>query len=285
MPETTIAERLQDFIAGWQMDLYRDPIYCGALAGLVLGYLGVFVVLRRMVFLTAAVSQAAGLGVALAFFAQIHLALDVPPIAGAMLSALAFTAVLSLPLERTLLSREAVLALSYLVAWALSVLVGTRIQQEAHDIASILFGSAVLVSSSDLWTLVAVGGVALLSFVALHRGMAFAVFDREAARVQRMPVRSLELGGWLVTALTVSAATRALGVLPVFAFSVVPGVSALMLFSRLHAVLIAAAAMGAVSGVAGYLLAFFYDLPVGASQSAVAAALFLVALSVHALRR
>ncbi|MGD8863923.1 MAG: metal ABC transporter permease [Myxococcales bacterium] len=274
-----------DFVAGWEMDLYRDPVYCAVFAGVVLGYLGVFVVLRRMVFLTAAVSQAAGLGVALAFFAQIHLATSVPPIVGAMLTALTFTAVLALPMDRLLISREAVLALAYLLAWALSVLVGSRITQEAHDISSILFGTAVLVSPVDLWTLVGVGGLSLLVFAAMHRGLAFAVFDRESAQVQKLPVKLIELTGWLLTALSVSAATRALGVLPVFAFSVLPGVAALMLFSRLPAVLLAAAGIGAASGGAGYLLAFFNDFPVGASQAAVAFGFFLTALSVRRVFR
>lgn len=274
-----------DFVAGWEMDLYRDPIYCAVFAGLVLGYLGVFVVLHRMVFLTAAVSQAAGLGVTLAFFAQIHLALAVPPIAGAMLTALVFTAALALPTARLSISREAVLALAFLIAWSAAVLVGSRITQEAHDVDAILFGSAVLVSRVDLWTLLVVGGLSLLAFVALHRGLAFAVFDREGARVQRLPARLLDLVGWLLTALTVSAATRALGVLPVFAFSVLPGVAALMLLSRLRAVLIAAGLIGAASGALGYLLAFFQELPVGASQAAVAAGFFIVAVVVRALRR
>ncbi|MDH5675011.1 MAG: metal ABC transporter permease [Myxococcales bacterium] len=279
------APSFDEFLAGWEMDLYRDPVYCGVFAGIVLGYLGVFVVLRRTVFLTAAVSQAAGLGVALAFFAQIHLAIEVPPMLGAALLALALSALLALPLQRMLISREALLAICYLLAWAAAVLVGSRIRQESHDISSILFGSAVLVSRSDLWTLLILGGVSLSAFLLLHRGMAFAIFDREAALVQQLPVRAIEFGAGVLTALCVAVATRALGVLPVFAFSVLPGVAALMLLERLRAVLLLAAAIGALSGGAGYLLAFFQDLPVGASQASVAAAFFVLAWMLRRLGR
>ena len=41
-----------DFVDNWS--LYRDPVLCGVTAGAVLGVLGVFVVLRRAVFVTAA---------------------------------------------------------------------------------------------------------------------------------------------------------------------------------------------------------------------------------------
>jgi ABC-type Mn2+/Zn2+ transport system permease subunit len=120
--------------------------------------------------------------------------------------------------------------------------------------------------------------------VLFHRGAHFALFDPEGARVQRVPVRRLELVSYLCVALSVSVATRALGVLPVFAFAVMPAVSALLLFDRLRTVLAAAALCGAVAGGGGYLLAFFWELPVGACQTVVAATCVLAALALRAAR-
>ena len=278
------APSFSEFMQGWELGIYREPIYCGVLAGLLLGYLGVYVVLRRMVFITAAVSQAAGLGVALAFFAQIHLALQVPEVAGARALALMVSILLSAPLERLPLSRESLLGVAYLSTWAASLIVGDRISQEAHDIASILFGTAVLVRSDDLHALIAVAALATGFHALFHRGAHFALFDPEGARVQRVPVRRLELASYLWVALSVSVATRALGVLPVFAFAVMPAVSALLLFDRLRAVLAAAALCGSLAGGGGYLLAFFCELPVGACQTVVAATCVGVALTVRAVR-
>jgi zinc transport system permease protein len=265
-----------ELVQGWQLGIYRDPIWCGLVAGLALGYLGVFVVLRRMVFITAAVSQAAGMGVALAFFAQIHFDLAVPAVAGAIAMALLFTFLFSLPADRLPISREAALGVAYIVAWALSVMLGDRISQEAHDIASILFGTAVLVRSEDLYAVIGAASIALLFHGVAHRGVAFALFDPEGARVQRLPTRLLDLGSWLCIALVVSVATRALGVLPVFAFAIVPAIAGLLLFDRLGWVLAAAAAIGALAGAGGYVAAFFLNLPVGACQAAVASGTLVV---------
>jgi zinc transport system permease protein len=274
-----------DFMAGWDMGLYGPPILCAVLAGLTLGYLGVFVVLRRTVFITAAVSQAAGLGVALSFWSAIHLGVEVSPVIGALACALLVTAVVSLPADRLRLSRESVLGAAYLACWAFAVLVGDRIVQEAHDIASILFGSAVLVRDIDVYL---VGGAAALVFAVqllAHRGFVFAAFDPTSARVQGIPVRTLDLVSLILVAITVSVATRALGVLPVFAFAVLPAMAALALVSRLRWVLPLAALLGAVSGGAGYLFAFFYEFPVGASQAAVALILFVFVAPIRLFRR
>jgi zinc transport system permease protein len=274
-----------EFVAGWQLGIYSEAIYCGIVAGCVLGYLGVYVVLRRMVFITAAVSQAAGLGVALAFLMQIHLGLQVPPIVLAIALSLTTAGAFALPLERLKLSRESLLGVAYLLTWALSVMVGDRISQEAHDISAILFGTAVIVRSQDLYTVAAVGGVSVLLHLVFQRGFLFALFDPESASVQGLPVRWLDLSGFLLTALTVSVATRALGVLPVFAFAVLPATTGLLLSQRVQSVLIIAAVIGALSGLGGYLLAFFGEFPVGACQTVVAAAPLLIALPVHGLRR
>ena len=54
------------FFANWS--IFRDAVLTGALAGGLLGFLGVQIVLRRMVFASSAIAQAAALGVALSFW-------------------------------------------------------------------------------------------------------------------------------------------------------------------------------------------------------------------------
>jgi zinc transport system permease protein len=271
------APTLSEFTQSW--DLYRDPVLAGIFAGLVLGLAGVFVVLRRAVFVTAAISQAAGLGVACAFLFAIHTEVELPPVLIAFV--FAALAALSLALRPpTGLPREATVGFVYLAASALSIIVGDRISQEAHDIASILFGSAVLVRPIDLALVAVIGAVALASLVVSARGLTFAGFDPDAARVQGLPVRTLEIALWLAVAGEVAVATRALGALPVFAFAVLPAMGALRLSRRLPQALALGSLLGAVSGGLGYLGAFLLELPVGACQATLAVVLCLGCLVV-----
>jgi hypothetical protein len=66
---------VSDIVGGpsWQelwanLAIFRDAIWVGGLAGALLGAIGVHVVLRRMVFASSAIAQAAALGVALSFW-------------------------------------------------------------------------------------------------------------------------------------------------------------------------------------------------------------------------
>jgi zinc transport system permease protein len=272
-----------DFAANW--DLYRDPVVCGVVAGAVLGMLGVFVVLRRAVFVTAAVSQSAALGVALAFLLGIYLGVTPPPVLCAFVLALAATGVLAWRSRSTRLPREAIVGLLYVGASALAVLVGDRIAQEAEDITAILFGTAVLVRPEDLLAVLTVSGLVVVALGALYRGLVFAGFDPDGARIQGLPVARIELLLWTLVALEVSVTTRAIGALPVFAFSVLPAMAALRASNRLsHAVLLAGLA-GALSGGLGYLSAFMLRFPVGAAEACVAAVLFSLAVVLARLRR
>jgi ABC-type Mn2+/Zn2+ transport system permease subunit len=271
-----------EFADSW--DLFRDAVYTGGLAGAVLGFLSVFVVLRRMVFLSAAVTQAAGLGVALSFYAAIHLGFTVEPVLGATVLALATAALLSRDFSRFGLSRDMILGLAFAFASGAAVLVGSRISQEAHDIQSILFGTAVVVSPEDFHRLILASAIVMALQLWWFRGFTFASFDPTAARVQGLPVGMLDLILLLSIAVMIAQAARALGAMPAFAMSTLPGVAAILVArGPLVVPYLLAAVFGAIAGVAGYLLAFFKEFPVGSSQTVVAVVIVVVAALARAI--
>lgn len=269
-----------EFVAAWE--LFRDPVLCAAIAGLVLGFLSVYVVLRRMVFVSAAVTQGAGLGVALSFYVAIHWGITVEPGHGAVVMALAVAWLLVLDPGRTGLSREAVLGLVFALTGGATVVVGSRIAQEAHDIQAILYGIGVVVTPHDLHDLELVAALVMLVQLWWFRGITFASFDPVAARVQGVPVRLLDATLLACIGMTIGVAARALGAFPVFALSTMPGAAAVLLArGRLLPTFVLASLLGCAAGAGGYLLAFFYELPVGGAQTITAVALVIVALLVR----
>ncbi|MBZ4415872.1 metal ABC transporter permease [Myxococcus sp. RHSTA-1-4] len=270
-----------EFLAGFE--LFRDPLLCALIAGGVLGFLSVYVVLRRMVFVSAAVAQSAGLGVALAFYASIHLGMHVEPVVGATLMALAATLLLMTEPTKLRLTRESLLGLAYALAGGAAVLVGDRIAQEAHDIQGILFGTAVLVTPEQLHTVAIAGAVVMVLHLWWYRGITFASFDRIGALVQGLPVRLLDGALMVSIGVMVGVCARALGALPVFAFSTLSAIAALMLELRLPWTFFVATLAGAISGVGGYLFAYFFDFPVGGSQTVLAGVLVAVAMGLRSL--
>jgi len=283
MPAEQPAPTWDEFVAAWE--LFSTPMICALIAGAMLGFLSVYIFLRRMVFVSAAVTQSAGLGVALAFYLEIHLSIHLEPVvAAAVLSVLAIL-VLAINPERLRLTREALLGLIFATAGGATVLVGDRIAQEAHDIQSILFGTAVLVSPFDLYAIIGCSALFFLLHVWWFRGLTFTSFDSVAARVQGLPVRALHSFVLLSIGIMVGVSARALGALPVFALSTLPAMAALALGCRLRSAFILATVFGGAAGFLGYALSFFLEFPVGATQTIAAAALVAVGMIVAASRR
>ncbi|NUN13151.1 MAG: metal ABC transporter permease [Myxococcales bacterium] len=264
MPESPT---LSQFFDAWE--LFRVPTLAGTVAGAVLGFLGVYIVLRRMVFLTAALSQCAGLGVVIAFYLRTkapYLANVITPTAGALLSTVAAALIPMFDPTPIGNRRDALLGALFLVGAAGTLALGTRIVEEIHDVESLLFGSAVVVLEKDLTALVFTGSLVFLIHLIFLRGFSQTSFDATDARVRGLPVKFIQLALLLTLALSISITTRILGALPVFAFSVMPAVAALRTASNIRRAMLLASVIGGASGFCGYVAAFLYNLPVGASQ-------------------
>ncbi|MBM3276116.1 MAG: metal ABC transporter permease, partial [Candidatus Sericytochromatia bacterium] len=120
------ASLIELFVANWP--LFQDPILVAAVAGGVLGFLGVYIHARNMVFVSAALTQAAGFGVALAFLLQLlvpALAVLLEPRLWAIGVTLATAWLLARPAVRGS-TREGMLALAYLCSGAAVLMMGTR---------------------------------------------------------------------------------------------------------------------------------------------------------------
>lgn len=276
---------IQSFLDAWP--LFGDSVVAGTIAGAVLGFLGVYIVLRRMVFLSAALSQTAGLGVTLAFWVQIHLGVSAAiasPSVGATL--LGFVVITLLLTDRTPESdrRDAYLGLAFLLGSSGTLIVGTQIVQEIQDIETLLFGTAVAVLPEDFTQLLVVCGVITALHLWWRRGFVAVAMDRTDAKVRGLPVGILEVALLGSLALGISVTTRILGALPAFAFSVLPAMAALHLVANVNRGLFLASIFGGIMGLVGYFVAYVWDFPVGASQTMVGVVLYMFALALGALR-
>ena len=283
-----------DFWAG--RDLWREPMIAGILAGAILGYIGVFVVLKRMVFVSAALSEISGVGVAFAFYIGAVAGIDphahgtipllLEPTWFSLFFACLAAALFSLRPGHRKLATETIVGLGYIISSALvlAILNSPRIAQEAHAVGDILFGNAVTVPRSQIWALAGAGAAAVSVHLLFFKELLYVSYDPETAMVQGVGVFRYELMLNLATAVVISVATRAVGALPVFAFTVIPAAAALMLSEKMGRTIALAVAIGVISAAVGYYMSWIEQLPTGATM-VVVASLFLLPGLLKLLRR
>ncbi len=260
-------------------DIWREPLVASLVAGALCGFLGVYVVLRRTVFVSAALTQLSTLGIIVALIAEETMGVEAEhagvQIAVALVFSVAGALLLGMGLHGRRLPAEAGVGVTYVVAGALVVLGANRLVHAAHDLNAMVFGNAVAVPVQDLITLAVVAALCAAVHARFMKELVFVSFDGETAAALGLAAGRWNALLFLTLGLAVPASARAMGALPVFAFLTVPATAALLLVHRLRAAFLVATVIGLFAAVAGYLLSWFWQIPTGATMVAVAAA-FLI---------
>jgi zinc transport system permease protein len=258
--------------------LFREALYGALVIALACSVIGVYVVLRRIVFVGAALAQISSAGIALALWLAG---------AGIALGPLGHPTVMSLLLTlvavmffasgaRGRVPPDATIGVTYAVAAALGILlIAKAASGEAHDI--FLSGNILGITRSDTLVLLGVAVPVLLVHFAFYKELLFVSFDRETARTLGYNVRWWDLLLYLTLGVVIASAMQFAGVMLVFNFLVLPAVTGLLLSGSMRGVFFWSIASALVAAFAGFSLSVPFDLPSGPAISAASGVLVLLA--------
>ncbi len=230
-------------------------IMAGILVAAVCALLGVFVILKRVVFIGITLSEMAACGIAVAML------LHFTPFLGAIALTLVGVAALAVPFESQRIPRDAVLGVLFVAASSLSVLLVSGSGHGLQEIKSLLYGDLILTAPADLRVICGVVIPALVYLLLFQRPTLYAFLDREAATVLKVKPGRWELLFFLLLGLVVAVASKVAGTLLVFCYLIVPPTLALLLSRHLWIVMILAVVVAVAATLAGLGISFKADLP------------------------
>ncbi|MFI5834774.1 metal ABC transporter permease [Micromonospora sp. NPDC051300] len=270
------------------MDLFQYDFMLRALVGaLVIGLaapaLGIYLVQRRLALIGDGIGHVALTGVGAG------LLLNRSPVLVAVLAATLGAVVIELVRAYGRTSGDLALALLFYGGIAGGVMLVGLSDASSGSLNAYLFGSLTTTSPADLVTIGVLGAVLLATMLVLRPALFAVCHDEEYARVSGLPVRALNLLIAVGTAVTVTIAMRAVGVLLISALMVVPVATAQQVTRGFRSTMTAAMALGLFAAGAGVWVAATADTAPGASVVLVAIGSFLVvallAAGARALRR
>jgi zinc/manganese transport system permease protein len=263
------------------LDFVRNALLVSVIMGLMLSYLGVHVVGRGIVFVDLALGQISMLGVAVATYFEMD----------ATSVSVAFTLVGAILLSfiKTTdrrLKQEAIIGIIYAVSSAVTVLLISKAAHGDADIQEVLFGSVFTVTSAQIGWMAGVFGVLALVHVLFRRQLFEVTRKYEAKEVQDLGAFNLwNFVFYVSIGLAIVLAVRVGGVIPVFAYLVVPPVAGILMTTRSHAgVVLIALPISVVGSLAGVYFSVQFDFPAGPSVVAMLGAIFAVAAIVRLFR-
>lgn len=251
------------------------------ITGVTAPAIGIYLVQRRLSLIGDGLGHVALTGVGLG------LLLERSPVITAVIVAAIGAVVVELVRQRGRTSGDVALAMLFYGGISGGVLlVNLSSASSSKSLVSYLFGSPLTTSRGDLVMMGALG-VGVLAVALLLRPWLFSVcHDEEYARVSGLPVRTLNLILAITTAVTVTVAMRAVGLLLVSALMVVPVATAQQVSRGFRATMALAMALGLSAAVGGVFLSANLDTGAGATVVLLAiAGFFVVSVSAAAWRR
>lgn len=251
-----------------QYGFMQRAFAAGIAIGIIAPVIGVFLVLRRLSLIADTLAHVALAGVAVGLLAGTY------PLAGALV----LTLLGAVGIERLRVSGrlfgEAALAIFLSGGLAVAVVVIGLAGGFTVDLFSYLFGAITAVQPGDLWLIIGLGCVVVATVAALYKELFAITFDEESARVQGIPVDTLNLLLTGLVAVTVVVAMRVVGALLTGALLVIPAATAMRLSKSFRGTVAIALACSLTAVVAGITSAFYLNIAAGGAIVLCAILLF-----------
>ena len=270
--------------------LLRDAVIASVLVGLVCPLVGVYFVLRRMIFFGVALPQVSAAGIALSFLLYRtivgpHQHGEPPEQALAMVGSFGFTLLallLLVALERTGRALiDARIGTTYAIASAATILALARDPHGEAQMVSLLKGDILAATQTSLHLMLYVlVPVAVLLF-GFRKQLLLVSFDRDMATVLGIRVTWWDAFLYLAIGATIAIGVMTAGPIVTFGYLVVPPVTARLLTRRMLTFSIAASLIGGGSAFVGFYCAYRFDLPLGPAEVAVATAVLLLVATIN----
>jgi ABC-type Mn2+/Zn2+ transport system permease subunit len=267
--------------------LLRNSIYTSVLIGLACPLVGVFLVVRRLVFMGVALPQISSTGVAVAlslpmwfgFKLSEHSSHSAHTLAFAGSITFSLTAILVLAfLERRGRGQpEGRLGTAYVVASALSILLLAKNPYGEIGWLDMMKGEVITISNSDLILTAATLAFVVVILGLFHKELLLVSFDRETAIIMRKNVVFWDVLLYVLIGLTVSMAVLSVGPLIAFGFLLIPALTAHPFARNMHQFTVVASLIGGVTAFIGFCIAYKWDLPVGPTDVVLLGVFYAIA--------
>jgi zinc transport system permease protein len=255
-----------------QYDFMRNALLAALLASIACGIIGVYVVVKRIVFISGGIAHAAFGGIGLGYF------LGIDPILGVVPFSIASALSMGLVGRRTKIPEDTAIGILWAIGMALGIMFIGFTPGYAPDLFGYLFGSILMVPTSDLMLMLILNAAIIVIVIALYREFQAISFDEEYATVMGLPTERLYLLLLCLIALTVVLLIRVVGVILVIALLTIPAALSRQFTHRMSSMMLLSIALCALFTIGGLWLSYIFNLPSGATIVLVSGVAFIVSV-------
>ena len=255
----------------------QRAVIAGIAIAILCSVVGIFLVLRRYSLFGDAIAHSSFGGIALGLLAGVY------PLWTAYVVSIASALIITKIRQQFKISGDASVAvlLSFGIAAGL-VLVGLS-GGFTVDILSFIFGSILLVGTTDTILILALTGTILIVILLLYRKLVYSTFNEEQAKVSGIPVEKINYLIVFIAGITVVTSIQLVGILLISALFVIPNISAIMYGRGFRDTILISVCFSVFSVVSGIFVSYVFDITPSGTIVLLSIAIFAVSLGIKHL--
>lgn len=260
-------------------DFMLRAFFTAAIIAVIAPCIGTTIVLKRLSAIGDATSHSALAGIAFGLMIGIN------PILDAVLFSL--FAVLGIEAFRKTFGEYSEIATVVVMSAGigLTAVLSGFIKNGSANLNSFMFGSIVAISDFEMWLTVGLGVAVIAVSLILHKELFFVTFDEEAAKLAGVKTGRINFIIMLLTAVTVSLASRIVGALMISSLLVIPVAAAMMVAKSYKQTIGFSIVFAEVFTIGGLFASYYLDLRPGGTIVLIGVIILIIAAAATHNRR
>lgn len=238
---------------------FQNALIGSLLASILCGLVGTYVVARRLVFISGGITHASLGGIGIGVYCGLN------PIASAMVFAVASACGVQWLSKGGEVREDSAIALFWTFGMSVGIICCFLTPGFMTDLSAYLFGNILTVTTADLWLLGSLALAAAVLFAMLLPVIVSIAFDPVFARSQRLPVTAMEYLMMVLTAMTIVASLRMIGVVLAMGLLTIPQMTANLFTYSFRRMALLSILLSLLFCVAGLAVSYWLNVPSGAS--------------------
>jgi len=259
-------------------DFVLHALEAAFLASITCGFIGAYIVARRMVFISGGITHASFGGIGLGYF------LGINPIVGAAIFSILSAFGIRLVSKQTDIREDSAIGILWSFGMAVGIIFIFLTPGYAPNLMSYLFGSILTVTPTDLAFMGILAVVTVAIFLLFYRTILFISFDEEYARSHNAPVELFNYLMLTLVALVIVINIRVAGIILVISYLTIPQSTANLFVNDLKKIIILSMIISFTGSITGLLLSYYWNIPSGATIIFVFVLIFMIARIIVYLR-
>ena len=242
-----------------EYNFFQNALIGSALASIVCGLVGTYIVTRRLTFISGGITHASFGGIGIGVF------LGVNPLVSAMIFSVLSAFGIQWLSRRGNVREDSAIAVFWAFGMSIGILFCFLAPGFVPDLPSFLFGSILTIETCNLWLLAALSVMTLFLFTAYYRIIVSIAFDPEFARSQRLPVSLIEYIMMALIAMTIVSTLRMVGIVLAMSLLTIPQMTANLFTYNFGRIAACSILIGCIDCVIGLAMSYWLNVPSGAS--------------------